>query len=65
MATGSLLTPRTIAERLSVHPHTVRRWLAEGRMASVRTPGGQYRVDSAELERLAKSSVMESHQDVA
>jgi excisionase family DNA binding protein len=42
---STLLRPRDLAEQIDVDPSTVRRWLADGRLPAVRTPGGRYRID--------------------
>lgn len=49
-----LLTVEQVAERLQVHPETVRRWLRTGRLRGVRLGGSKlgYRVSEEELERL-------------
>jgi excisionase family DNA binding protein len=50
-----LLTVPEVAERLRLHPDTVRRWLREGRMHGVMMGGraGGYRVRESEVERVA------------
>ena len=40
---GELLTPREAARILGVDPKTLIRWEGEGRLASLRTPGGHRR----------------------
>jgi excisionase family DNA binding protein len=39
-----LLKIREVAELFGVRQPTVRRWLADGKLAFIRTPGGQIRV---------------------
>ena len=39
------------AQLLGVSPDTVRRWADQGRVATVRTDGGQREIDGAELAR--------------
>jgi excisionase family DNA binding protein len=58
MTPGKLLTVGQVAERLQVHPETVRRWLRSGRLQSLRLGGTKlgYRILEAELERLLLSS---------
>jgi len=51
-----LLTIKQAAERLSVHPATVRRWADDGSIASVRTPGGHRRFSAKEVERIIRGS---------
>lgn len=41
------------AERLGVHPETLRRWEAAGRITSTRTPGNQRRYLVTDVEELA------------
>lgn len=38
------------ATLLDVHEDTVRRWLAEGKLAGIRTPGGHWRVRAESLK---------------
>lgn len=47
-----LLTPGESARRLGVHIDTLRRWAADGKIMSVRTPGGQRRFPESEIERI-------------
>lgn len=39
-----LITVSRAAELLCVHPATVRRWIREGKLSSVKLPGGGVRV---------------------
>ncbi|WP_409430576.1 helix-turn-helix domain-containing protein [Mycobacterium sp. SMC-16] len=39
-----LLKPAQLAERWRVSLRTVHRYLADGRVKSIRTPGGRYRI---------------------
>jgi excisionase family DNA binding protein len=52
-----LLTPSEVARLFRVDPKTVTRWAANGRLNSIKTPGGQRRFRESEvndlLERLA------------
>lgn len=41
-----------VARRAGVSGDTVRRWIARGQIESVRLPGGEYRIEEADLERL-------------
>lgn len=41
------------AQLLGVSPDTVRRWADQGRVATVRTDGGQRQIEGPELARLA------------
>jgi excisionase family DNA binding protein len=47
-----LLTPAEVAFRFRVDPKTVRRWGREGRLASIRTPGGHRRYYEDEVDAL-------------
>lgn len=38
-----LLTPAQVASRFAVDPKTVTRWAKEGKLPSIRTPGGHRR----------------------
>jgi excisionase family DNA binding protein len=46
-----LLTTATVAKEFGVTTQTVRRWIAEGKMKAVQTPGAHFRVSLAEVER--------------
>jgi len=48
-----LLTLKQAAQRLSVHPATLRRWADQGDILVVLTPGGHRRFPRSEVERLA------------
>lgn len=45
-----LVTTTRAARRLNVTPRTLLRWLDSGQLPGVRTPGGHWRVDPADLE---------------
>jgi excisionase family DNA binding protein len=50
--TGSrLLTYKDVADRLCVSPHTVRYWVKNGTLPSVRLSSRTVRIDAATLER--------------
>lgn len=38
------------AAKLSVHPETLRRWADEGKVPFVRTPGGERRFATADID---------------
>ncbi|MDX1740387.1 MAG: helix-turn-helix domain-containing protein [Rhodothermales bacterium] len=48
-----LLTLREAAERLNVHPATLRRWADKGDILVMVTPGGHRRFPVSEIERLS------------
>ncbi len=50
---GEYITPREAAKHLGVHPQSLRRWEAEGKLTTYRTPGGQRRFQKEEVEKLA------------
>ena len=43
----SYLTPAQVADLWKVSLRTVQRYIAEGKLAAIRLPGGQYRIDPA------------------
>lgn len=47
-----LLLVNEVATMLRVHPDTVRRWDAEGRLRAIRTPGNQRRWWESEVREL-------------
>jgi len=47
------ITVREAAERLLVHPHTIRRWLKEGKIKGWKV-GGRYRIDPESLQQIVK-----------
>ncbi len=42
---GKLLRPGEVARLMDVSGSTVRRWILDGHLPSIKTPGGQYRID--------------------
>lgn len=50
-----LLTPGETAALFRVKPKTVARWADEGRLPSVKTPGGHRRFRRSAIEALIKS----------
>ncbi len=55
-----LLTLKEAADRLGVHPATLRRWADRGDLAIVMTPGGHRRFPESEIERLRTKTVSET-----
>jgi molybdopterin-binding protein len=49
---ASLLTPREASLRLGISYPTVKQWLYQGKIKSVKTPGGHYRIPESELDSL-------------
>ena len=56
-----LLRLGTAAELLGVSTDTLRRWADEGRLETVRTPGGHRRVAAATLARFAAATADGGH----
>lgn len=48
----ALMSTSEVADRCGVSSRTVLRWLTQGDLVGVRTPGGHWRVEEAELEAL-------------
>jgi excisionase family DNA binding protein len=61
---GALLSVDAAAAELSVNPFTLRRWIARGRLPSVRL-GRCVRVKRADLERLIEANTRDAHPDLA
>ncbi len=51
-----LLTPRQVARRFAVDPKTVTRWARDGKLPSIRTPGGHRRYRLSVVEALSAES---------
>jgi molybdopterin-binding protein len=47
---ATLLSPRDAALRLGISYPTIKQWLYRGKLKSVKTPGGHYRIPEAELD---------------
>ena len=54
--TGELMTTGEVASLCRVDPKTVARWASEGRISSVRTPGGHRRYDRQEIMGLIEAT---------
>lgn len=52
MQDEELLTVGQLAQIFNVHPRTVARWADEGKLSSIRTPGGQRRFRRSEVAAL-------------
>lgn len=48
----SLLTPGEVADKFRVDPKTVSRWAADGKIGSIRTPGGHRRFRESEVRAI-------------
>lgn len=51
---GNFLAIRTAADRLGVHPETLRRWDQKGTITAYRTPGGYRRFLEADIDALLR-----------
>jgi excisionase family DNA binding protein len=47
-----ILTPGEVAELFKVHPKTVTRWAASGRLPSFQTPGGHNRFRESDIKKI-------------
>jgi excisionase family DNA binding protein len=54
-----LLRAQDVARLFNVDSSTVRGWIKTGRLPSIRTPGGQYRIDPENVARLMAMPVAE------
>lgn len=52
MPNTELLTAQQVAERLSVHVESVRRWTRQGDLPAVRLPSGRYRYRASDVTAL-------------
>lgn len=53
-ATGNLIRLSEGAALVRMHPRTLRRWIAQGRLTGWRMPSGHIHVDQREILRLAQ-----------
>lgn len=56
----ALLTVAQVAREFRVHGGTVRSWIKRGLITAIRTPGGQYRVDRLDVERVLGTSAADA-----
>jgi molybdopterin-binding protein len=49
---ATVLSPREAALRLGISYPTMKQWIYRGKIKSVKTPGGHYRIPEAELDGL-------------
>ena len=54
-----LLTPGEVARLFRVDPKTVNRWALQGRLGSIRTPGGHHRFRESEVNDLLVGTIVE------
>ncbi len=57
--TTELFTVQEVAARFRVKPRTVYRWIRDGRLNSIPTPGGQHRISGEEVRSLFAGMVEE------
>jgi len=51
-----LLTAAEVAEKLRVHQTTVSRWVRDGRLQAMKTPGGHLRFHRADVDELLETT---------
>ncbi|HKA22077.1 MAG TPA: helix-turn-helix transcriptional regulator [Blastocatellia bacterium] len=51
-----LLKPQDAARLMSVSYPTLKQWIYNGKVHSVRTPGGHHRIPRSEIERFSKTT---------
>lgn len=51
-----LLKPQEAARLMSVSYPTLKQWIYNGKVHSVKTPGGHYRIPRSEIERFSKTT---------
>ncbi len=56
MSNTELLTAQEVAERLSVHVESVRRWTRQGDLAAVRLPSGRYRYRTEDVAAMVRGT---------
>ncbi|WP_319456923.1 MULTISPECIES: helix-turn-helix domain-containing protein [unclassified Mycobacterium] len=54
--TDGFLTPAQLADKWQISLRTVHRYLAEGRVKSIKLPGGQYRIRPEDAEAAIEAS---------
>lgn len=47
--------PKDAAELLGISYPTIKQWIYDGKIGSVKTPGGHHRIPASEIERLSGS----------
>jgi excisionase family DNA binding protein len=52
MGVTELLKPSDVAGLLNVNGRSVLRWIRQGKLAALKTPGGQYRIDPRAVDAL-------------
>jgi molybdopterin-binding protein len=54
------LKPKDAAEQIGISYPTIKQWIYEGKINSVKTPGGHHRIPETEVERLTGGSMSEA-----
>jgi excisionase family DNA binding protein len=54
MPNTELLTAQEVAERLSVHVESVRRWTRRGELPAVRLPSGRYKYRADDVDAMIR-----------
>lgn len=58
-----LMTPGEVATVFRVDPKTVTRWAADGKIGSIRTPGGHRRYRESEVRAYLKERTSDDYPD--
>ena len=58
-AERALLSPAEVAALFGVGVTTLARWRKAGKLPGMRTPGGSWRYDAAQVARLVESQITE------
>jgi excisionase family DNA binding protein len=54
------MTTREVADQFRIHPSTVRRWAADGRLREVPTPGRGHRYRRDDIEAIVAADKQEA-----
>ncbi len=54
------LKPKDAAEQIGISYPTIKQWIYEGKINSVKTPGGHHRIPETEVERLTGGGMSEA-----
>ena len=54
---NKVYTAEELARLCRVHVSTVRRWISTGKVAAIRLPGGYYRIESSEVDRIRRPEI--------
>ena len=56
-----MLKPQDAAKLINVSRPTLKQWIYQGKIKSVKTPGGHHRIPRSEIERLSSAGEAKSH----